>query len=530
MKHFLFLILFSFANVFAAGELLVSNYSFATCGYSKGKLWVFSRGDANGGFSLLEFGEGSPLRVLSSQFSIFENEVEYTAVHDGILSDALAERRRIPFENAGKLGKVLPMYGIDSIGNYRKPMGFISIRGIEEGGLSYIPLSNPEVTYSDTVPALMDGAIFGFAYDSSSSVLWAARGTSGILRYDFSKGLGNVQEKSFVLNKKEKRLDTLQYAQKLRLADYPAVLDVKMEPSSRKLLLATTSGLWIQEDYSSNKFKSVPALETSRVTGVWLGGTPLQYIAETARQKDGRLENKLWRSFDGNKFTEVVFRDTTGKQVVSAYDRSDYSVSGVSFIGKKAFVAVRAVGGAESGLLKLDSLGAIPWESENQWLYGLEAGVVNRNTMILSVGDWTLPNGGKGLSVTTYGNGISVSADSGKTWQPVLNQAAVGKNLASIRMVPSVMAADGESLVAYNLSKESKVTIEVFSYDMRKVRTIVKDALRPASAGRSTNAAEDIWDGRDDMGRAVTMGIYYVRVKDNHGHVGWGKVMTLGDR
>ena len=97
-------------------------------------------------------------------------------------------------------------------------------------------------------------------------------------------------------------------------------------------------------------------------------------------------------------------------------------------------------------------------------------------------------------------------------------------------MVPSVIAADGESLIAYNLSKESKVTIEIFSYDMRKVRTIVKDALRPASAGRSTNAAEDLWDGRDDMGRAVTMGIYYVRVKDNHGHVGWGKVMTLGGR
>ena len=219
------------------------------------------------------------------------------------------------------------------------------------------------------------------------------------------------------------------------------------------------------------------------------------------------------------------------KKIKGVYDGTDYSVSDVAFVGKQVFVAVRTVGGAESGLLKLDSLGAIPWEAEeNQWLYGFEAGVVDRNTIILSVNDWLLPNGGTGLAVTTYGNGISVSADSGKTWQPVLNQAAVGKNLSSIRMVPSVIAADGESLIAYNLSKESKVTIEIFSYDMRKVRTIVKDALRPASAGRSTNAAEDLWDGRDDMGRAVTMGIYYVRVKDNHGHVGWGKVMTLGGR
>lgn len=530
MYRIFLVLLFLVSWSLAAGELLVSNYSFATKGYSEGKLWVFSRGDANGGFSLLSFGAGAPLRVLSSDFSIFENEVEYTAVHDGILSDALAERRRVPFEEAGKLGAVLPMYGIDSIGMYRKPEGIISIRGIEEGGLSYIPLAMPTMSYSDTVPSLMDGAATGFAYDSTANVLWVARGTSGLLRYDISKGLGRAQETTLIFNQKEKRLDTLQYAQKLRFSDFPAVFDVEIDKSSGNLWLATSSGLWVQESPSTLKFKSVKPLENLRTTGVWIGGKPLQYIVETARQKEGRLENKLWRSLNGTNFFEVVFRDTTGKKVEAVYDRADYSVSDVSFIDKQAFLAVRAVGGSESGLLKLDSLGAIPWESENQWLYGLEAGVVDRNTIILSVGDWVLPEGGTGLAVTTYGNGISVSADSGKTWQPVLNQAAVGKNLSSIRMVPSVMAADGESLVAYNLSKESKVTIEVFSYDMRKVRTIVKDALRPASAGRSTNAAEDLWDGRDDMGRAVTMGIYYVRVKDNHGHVGWGKVMTLGGR
>ena len=43
-----------------------------------------------------------------------------------------------------------------------------------------------------------------------------------------------------------------------------------------------------------------------------------------------------------------------------------------------------------------------------------------------------------------------------------------------------------------------------------------------------TNAKEDFWDGMDDGGRPCTMGIYYVRVKDNHGHIGWGKVMSLG--
>lgn len=528
---FRIVLFFCVSYLFAAGELLVSNYSFAATSFGKGKVLVFSRGDANGGFSLLEFGIGAPLRILSSEFSIFENDVEYTAVHDGILSDTKAELRRVPFVKAGKLGSVLPMYELDSTGLFRKPAGFISMRGVEEGGLSYIPLELPRISYLDTSFSLMDNVLSAFAYDSLSNVLWSAMGTSGLLRYDVSKGFGNVQEKTLVLNKKEQRLDTLTYGMELKFSNTPSILGLALEPEKNVLWLATSTGLWVQEEAQSAKLKLISGLEKSRVTGVWLGGTPTQIIAETSEYKSGHLENKLWRSLDGKNFSEVVFRDTTGKKIKGVYDGTDYSVSDVAFVGKQVFVAVRTVGGAESGLLKLDSLGAIPWEAEeNQWLYGFEAGVVDRNTIIFSVNDWLLPNGGTGLAVTTYGNGISVSADSGKTWQPVLNQAAVGKNLSSIRMVPSVIAADGESLIAYNLSKESKVTIEIFSYDMRKVRTIVKDALRPASAGRSTNAAEDLWDGRDDMGRAVTMGIYYVRVKDNHGHVGWGKVMTLGGR
>ena len=82
--------------------------------------------------------------------------------------------------------------------------------------------------------------------------------------------------------------------------------------------------------------------------------------------------------------------------------------------------------------------------------------------------------------------------------------------------------------VYFKVSKDAKITIDVFSYDMRKIRTIVKDAPRSADKSRSTNPKEDFWDGKDKAGRPCTMGVYYVRVKDNHGHIGWGKVMTLG--
>ena len=133
--------------------------------------------------------------------------------------------------------------------------------------------------------------------------------------------------------------------------------------------------------------------------------------------------------------------------------------------------------GSISGLLKLDSLGAIPWSYSRQWLYDVNAGVLNSNSILTSVAAIPLTDSIMGLAVSSYGSGISVSADSGLTWSHILNQAAVKGDLGSIRMVPSVIVAGGESLVAYKVGKPSKITIEVFSYDMRRVRTIVKEPL-----------------------------------------------------
>lgn len=530
MNKIIGLFLFVVCSAFGAGNVLLSNYAFVALPFEKGKLLVFSRGDSNGGFSLLSLNlSGEALRVGQSEITPLDNDVEYTAVHDGILVDALAEHRRTPHVLAGKLGAVFPLYGIDSTGSFRKPLGIISMRGATQGSLTYLPLETPNWTYSDTSFASTSRVLSGFAYDSSNAILWIARGRDGLLAYDISKGLGLSSEKTVSLNVKTGKLDSLKRGASLKISEYPEIFDVE-KTRSGELLLATSSGLWRETSPDSRHFVRDASIGEKRVTGVWAGGSPEQIIAESARQLKGSLENKLWRSYAKKSFSEVAFRDTSGKTIKNVYDRTDYSVSDVAFIGSRAFVAVRAVGGSSSGLLKLDSLGAIPWENENQWLYGFDAGVVDRNVIILSVSSFEMSNGGEGLAVSTYGNGLSVSADSGGTWTTILNQASVGKNLSDIRMVPSVISAGGESLVAYNLSKDAEITIEVFSYDMKKIRTIVKNAPRAASAARSSEPSEDFFDGKDDYGRAVSMGIYYVRVKDNHGHVGWGKVMTLGGK
>lgn len=516
------------APTFAA-ETLFSNYALNVNETGKtGSLWVFSRGDIYSGVTQLS------LKVGSNGVQVVESSQEQvsdsmTAVQDGIFSDVLAEHRRTSSIYAGKLGYVLPMFGLDDDGNHLQPAGFFSVRSTDN--VVETPLSVIEAM--DDLDTAMFYAVSGFAFDSSKKQLWIARGAAGLGLYDVSGS--SPKQGMFQLNLKTGQLDSAKSNYKWESKKNPHIFDVKQHPVTGDLWLATSKGLWKRT--ADGKVSKVSAkLDTAaRVTGLWMGGNPLQVVAETSYMgKGASLKGALWRLMLGAEdFAKVDFLDTTGKvQKKDVYDDGDYTVSGVAFIGNIAYVAVVSSGGSVSGYFRLDSKGIRAWDKDddgkNQWLYGYGTGATDRDAIVTSICSFPLEKNVTGLAIATYGNGISVSADSGKTWSTILNRAKLGDDLGSIRMVPSVITAGDQSLVSYKVSRESKITIDVFSYDMRKVRTIVKSVHRDADASRSTNPKEDFWDGYDKAGRPCTMGVYYVRVKDNHGHVGWGKVMTLG--
>jgi hypothetical protein len=148
---------------------------------------------------------------------------------------------------------------------------------------------------------------------------------------------------------------------------------------------------------------------------------------------------------------------------------------------------------------------------------------------LTSATEFTLANGSVGIAFSSFGGGLAYSVDGGANWKFVANRAEVKGDLGSVRIVPSVLRGDAATaLVAYRVSQNSQITIEVFSYDMKKLRTIVKDAPRDSDPIRSSHRTEDTWDGKDKHGKAVAAGVYYIKVSDNHGHTGWGKAMVLG--
>ena len=521
-------------NAFAA-ETLFSNNVFAVAPTGEnGALWAVSRNGGYSGITLLKFKVSGKGSVSLEPSAMEQTSDTLTAVHDGIMygNDERAERRRVPATFVGaKLGLVLPMFGMDKNDRYLQPLGFFSVpdlKNINENPIEFML----DADTLESEPMLY--APSGFAYDSTAKRLWVARGALGVMVHDMS-GKNGAKDTTFVLNLKGKKLEALKNNAKLDLENNPEIFDVRLHPETKELWLATAKGIWVK---TSSELKNVSEkLKDSRVTGLWMGGKPLQIVAETSYKKKGSddVVGGLWQLY-GEKakdFSKVNFLDTAGKvQKKDIYDEADYTVSSVAFLGKTAFVLVRNIGGAISGYMKLDSLGIRAWEKDDdeklQWLYGYETGATDRKAVIGSMCTFPLSKDRMGLAIATDGNGVSVSADSGATWTVFLNRAKLDNNLGSIRMVPSVIVPGDESLVSYKVGKESKVTIEVFSYDMRKVRTIVKDAVRDADASRSTNPKEDFWDGRDDHGKDCTMGVYYIRVKDNHGHIGWGKAMTLG--
>ena len=521
-----------------AGETLFSNYVFSVAPAGEnGKLWAFSQDNTYSGITYLSFSVAKDGSIVTEPTKREQVSDTLTAVHDGmqysVIPDEQAEYRRIPAIYAGtNLGYVLPMFAMNREDRYRVPAGYYTIRDVKN--IIENPVDIPTAADVDTLrhnPMMY--TISGFAYDSTAKRLWIARGALGLMVHDVSGK--KSADTTFILNFEKKKLEKLEDDTELDLKNNPEIFDVRLHPKTGDLWLATAKGVLKRTSDGKISTASTKLDSTARVTGLWMGGEPLQIIAETNYKKDGNVIGGLWRRYDekDKDFAKVNFLDTAGKvQKKDIYDESDYTVGDVAFLGKTAFVLVNSVGGSTSGYFKMDSLGIKSWEKDDdgkdKWLYGYETGATDRKMRITSLTTFPITDKRMGLAIGTFGNGISVSADSGASWSAVLNRARLDNNLGSIRMVPSVIAPGHESLVSYKVGRESKVTIEVFSYDMRKVRTIVKDAVRHADASRSSNPKEDFWDGRDDHGKDCTMGVYYIRVKDNHGHVGWGKTMTLG--
>jgi hypothetical protein len=135
-------------------------------------------------------------------------------------------------------------------------------------------------------------------------------------------------------------------------------------------------------------------------------------------------------------------------------------------------------------------------------------------------------------------NGLFFSLDEKKDEQDtfefhyVHRDKKLNAGLTQSYAYPGIINASngGKAIFAYNLTKASKVTIKIFDWNMDPVKTVIKNKDRSSgndrSNGRSTNAAEDVWDGTTDTGRRVAAGVYYYKITAQSGEHSFGKIIV----
>jgi WD40 repeat protein len=92
-------------------------------------------------------------------------------------------------------------------------------------------------------------------------------------------------------------------------------------------------------------------------------------------------------------------------------------------------------------------------------------------------------------------------------------------------------AKSSRAVFVYNLSKDAKVTIRVYDYNMDHVKTVISGKFRKAGnnggpMGRSTVESEDFWDGKTEGGKIVAPGVYYYKITTDKGERAFGKMIV----
>lgn len=530
----------AFASAWADG--LVTNYVFgATAGTQPGQLMVVGRGDASNGVSILQLAlEQGQVRVSSFRDALFGEE--WLGVHDRVFSELTGEARRVP--SVWWQGRLMfAAIGLDSNHDFNHPAGLIQVMN---ENATLVALEPGEL-------ATGNGRLLGLQV-APDQALWMPRGIKGLLRIPAQKQtsligpLRTARDTQWVFSSSDHQLTPVRLDSVPDSAACWEILALAVDSSTGRMWLGTEKGLWSgQVDQTTLTSVKLGGVDTLRITGIWQlqpgDGGAAGILVESSQRLNSRTQSSLFWVDSLGKATSVRLKDRDGKLHANGYDSLQVSISSMAVVGHYVWAAVQGIENNLTGLLRIqrDSMLAVSWSDSlslengphsSPWLWWLEAGVVDREILVTSVASFPLKTDSsqiKGLAVTTYGAGVSISIDSGATWKVILNQAPIRGGLKEVRMVPSVMRGwEATSQVAYRLDKNAQITIEIFSYDMKPVRTLIRGAARNADPIRSSDPRTDVWDGRDDFGSPVALGLYYVKVKDDDDHESWGKVMWLG--
>jgi len=110
----------------------------------------------------------------------------------------------------------------------------------------------------------------------------------------------------------------------------------------------------------------------------------------------------------------------------------------------------------------------------------------------------------------------------GTEWN-ILRASQSLTSASDVYVYPNPFSPDDEvARVHYLMEGTGSVSIRIFDYAMFPVRTLLQNADRLSGLEH-----DEIWDGKNDSGKQVANGIYYVEVTIGDNDPAWGKIIVL---
>ena len=81
---------------------------------------------------------------------------------------------------------------------------------------------------------------------------------------------------------------------------------------------------------------------------------------------------------------------------------------------------------------------------------------------------------------------------------------------------------DGNVRIQYNTLKDTEISIYVYNFAMKLVKTVVKNKFRAGGSDYS-----EVWNGKDDYGRKVANGTYFYKLVQKGEKTLYGKIVII---
>jgi photosystem II stability/assembly factor-like uncharacterized protein len=93
--------------------------------------------------------------------------------------------------------------------------------------------------------------------------------------------------------------------------------------------------------------------------------------------------------------------------------------------------------------------------------------------------------------------------------------------------VPFSHSRDMEVEFRFVIEREAYITLELYDFAMNLVKRVIDHRLYPPGYYPEEGVYRKTWDGRNDRGDQVAVGMYYFKVEYSTGEVRWGKVAVI---